>query len=48
VSDGARKKLEEASGSVTILPTKPKPRPRGVKKQRPDAAAPEAASGETP
>ena len=35
VSEGARKKIEGASGTVTILPTRPASRPRGVKKQRP-------------
>jgi len=35
VSKGARKKIEGASGTVTILPTRPASRPRGVKKQRP-------------
>ena len=34
VSAGARKKIETASGSVSILPTRPASRPRGVKKQR--------------
>ena len=47
VSDGARKKLEDASGSVTILPTKPVARPRGVKKQKPEVVA-EDATGDTP
>jgi len=39
VSQGARTKLEAASGSVTILPTRPTSRPRGVKKQRPSPDA---------
>ena len=39
VSEGARKKIEGASGSVSILRTRPAPRPRGVKKQRTDAGA---------
>ena len=39
VSEGARKKIEGASGSVTILPTRTPSRPRGVKKQRPEADA---------
>ena len=34
VSDGARKKLEAAPGSVELIPTRPAPRPRGVKKQQ--------------
>ena len=39
VSEGARKKVEAASGSVSILSTRPPSRPRGVKKQRPNAGA---------
>lgn len=39
VSEGARRKIEAASGSVSILRTRPAPRPRGVKKQRPAANA---------
>ena len=34
ISEGARKKIEAASGSVSLLPTRPASRPRGVKKQR--------------
>ena len=42
VSEGARKKLEAASGSVTLVETRPQPRPRGVKKARPEAAGNES------
>lgn len=34
VSDGARKKIEGASGSVELIPTRPTPRARGVKKPK--------------
>ena len=34
VSKGARKKLEDASGSVKLVETRPPSRPRGVKKPR--------------
>ncbi|MFV1958812.1 MAG: 50S ribosomal protein L15 [Planctomycetota bacterium] len=34
VSEGARKKIEAASGSIELLETRPAPRPKGVKKTR--------------
>ena len=37
VSDGAREKLEAASGTIELLETRPTPRPRGVKKPNPPA-----------
>lgn len=42
VSEGARKKLEAASGSVTLVETRPEPRPRGVKKTRRESAVNES------
>ena len=41
-SDGARKKVEGAAGSVSIVETRPTPRPRGVKKPRRESAGNES------
>lgn len=39
VSEGARKKIEGAAGSIEILPTRPAARPRGVQKTRPESGS---------